>query len=114
MIFWGRQNIAGESSLKNLIAPRLLIVMGSSSDNNNINNRAVENQCSNYIFLDNVQFHLSLVDRVKELSSNDPLVAPSHRNRKVLDRLLKELVDSDDEGFVTKVRKCKCGGPVDN
>ena len=54
-----------------------------------------------FLFLDNVQFHSSLVDRVKEPSSNAPLVAPSHR--KVLDIWLKELVDSDDEGFVTKV-----------
>lgn len=97
------QNIESSYSIDNQIEVFCLTVMGSSSDNININNRTVENWCSNYmfLFLDNVQFHSSLVDRVKEPSSNVPLVAPSHR--KVLNIWLKELVDSDDEGFVTKV-----------
>ena len=97
------QNIESRYSIDDQLEAFRLTVMGSSLYNNNINNRTVENRCSNYmfLFLDNVQFHSSLVDRVKEPSSNAPLVAPSHR--KVLDIWLKELVDSDDAGFVTKV-----------
>ena len=60
-------------------------MISSSSDNNN--NRAVENQRSNYTFWDNVQFHSSLVNRVRaQDSSNSPRVV--RRDQEHLDSLL--------------------------
>ena len=78
-------------------------MISSSSDNNN--NRAVENQRSNYTFWDNVQFHSSLVNRVRaQDSSNSPRVVHRHEEDH-LESLLMEL-DSDD-GLVAKVCKRK-------